>query len=83
MRDGDGAGAWQAAVRFSHGDFSDDDIYGGVGDSVTLGLNWWWNPHAHMQLNYINGQIDERVIGGIAATSGHYNIFGTRFMIDF
>ncbi len=86
---GGGLGAWQVAVRYSHGDFSDDDIFGGVGDSVTAGLNWWWNPHARMQFNFIYGSIDQRAaVGGAPlaaglATSGEYTVFGTRFMCDF
>jgi phosphate-selective porin OprO/OprP len=80
---GRGLGAWQVAARYSHGDFSDQDIFGGVGDSFTFGLNWWWNPYARMQFNYIYGSIDERVEAGAPATAGDYNIFGTRFMCDF
>jgi phosphate-selective porin OprO and OprP len=87
-RRGGGWGAWQIAARYSHGDFSDDNIYGGVGDSMTFGLNWWWTPYSRMQFNYIYGSIDQRAaVGGApltgAFTSGDYNIFGTRFMVDF
>jgi phosphate-selective porin OprO/OprP len=83
---GGGLGAWQVAVRYSHGDFSDDNIFGGVGDSVTAGLNWLWNPYARMQFNFIYGSIDQRAIPGsigAPATSGEYTAFGTRFMCDF
>ena len=86
---GSGWGAWQIAARYSHADFTDDDIFGGVGDSFTLGLNWWFNPNARMQFNYIYGSIDERAaVGGapLAAglgTTGDYDVFGTRFMVDF
>ena len=54
-----GLGAWQVAARYSYADFEDKDIYGGVGQSVTLGLNWYWNPYARMQLNYIFGSIQD------------------------
>ena len=80
---GHGWGAWQVAARYSHGDFSDGDIFGGVGDSFTLGLNWWWNPNARMQFNYIHGSIDDRIAADAPATSGDYDIFGTRLMVDF
>ena len=73
-----GLGAWQIAARYSHADLTDENILGGVGDSLTLGLNWHWNPYARMQFNYIYGEIDRGLIGG-----GDYHIFGTRFMIDF
>ena len=80
---GHGWGAWQVALRYSHGDFSDKDIFGGVGDSVTAGLNWWWNPYARMQFNFIYGNIDEREFAAAPATSGDYTVFGTRFSCDF
>ena len=85
-----GWGAWQIAGRFSRGDFSDQNIDGGVGQSFSFALNWWWNPYARMQFNYINGRISSRntqLTGQRPApigtgTSGDYNIFGTQFMID-
>ncbi len=87
---GGGWGAWQIAARYSHADFSDQGILGGVGDSMTFGLNWWWTPYSRMQFNYIYGSIAQRdptTTGGVAVpgglTSGDYDIFGTRFMVDF
>ena len=85
-----GWGAWQIAGRFSRGDFSDQNIDGGIGQSFSFALNWWWNPYARMQFNYINGAISQRdtaTTGGGAMpagvpTSGNYNCFGTQFMID-
>ncbi len=77
-----GWGAWQIAYRWSFADFSDDDTLGGVGESHTLGLNWYWNAYARMQLNAIYGEIDEHApVAGL--TFGHYTILGTRFMVDF
>ena len=81
-------GAWQLAVRYSHGDFTDDDIFGGVGNSVTAGVNWWWNSRARVQFNYIHGSIsDSKVVSGELADgdalTGDYSIIGTRFMLDF
>lgn len=82
-----GWGAWQVAARISHGDLSDRDILGGVGDSVTLGLNWYWNPQARLQINYINGRISDRPdfdpATGETITGGDYEIFGTRASVDF
>jgi phosphate-selective porin OprO and OprP len=90
---GRGWGAWQVAARYSYGDFTDDDIFGGVGNSFTLGLNWWWNSNARMQFNYIHGSLSDRDPTRtadpypnrqtVADTSGNYNIFGMRFMCDF
>ncbi|HJN66482.1 MAG: porin [Pirellulales bacterium] len=84
-----GWGAWQIAGRYSHGDFNSGGIDGGIGNSFTFALNWWWNPYARMQFNYINGQISDRNTGTTGqnplpagtGTSGDYNILGTRFMV--
>ncbi len=73
-----GLGAWQAAIRYSRGDLTDKDIIGGVGESITLGLNWHWNPYARMQMNWIVGDIERFPLGG-----GDYQIFGARMMVDF
>ena len=79
---GTGWGAWQVAARYSYADFNDQNIFGGVGESLTLGLNWLWNPNTRIQFNYINGSVHDRTVGG-QLTGGDYDIFGTRFMIDF
>ena len=77
-----GWGAWQVACRYSYIDLSDADILGGVGESTTLAVNWWWNPYAHVQFNLIYGEIEDHApVAGF--TSGHYLIAGTRFAVDF
>ena len=73
-----GLGAWQVAVRYSYADFNDLDILGGIGESLTVGLNWYWTPNARMQVNWINGTIDNN-----SGNSGNYDIVGARFMVDF
>ncbi|MEZ6120556.1 MAG: porin [Pirellulaceae bacterium] len=75
-----GWGAWQIAARYSYGDLTDGNIFGGVGESFTFGLNWYWNANARMQFNYINGNISDRFA---TRDSGDYNIIGARFMVDF
>ncbi len=85
-RDG-GWGAWQVAARYSNANYNSEGIFGGHGESFTFGLNWYWNPNARMQFNYIAGNITDRNVADagdpIDLESGDYNIFGTRFMIDF
>lgn len=77
-----GWGAWQVAVRYSHADLSDLDIDGGVGNEVTFGLNWYWNPFAKMQFNAIYGQIDDRrPVAGF--TDADFAILGMRMLVDF
>ena len=73
-----GMGAWQLAARYSYADLTDFDIRGGEAQSFTFGMNWYWNPYARMQFNYILGDIEEDVNG-----FGKYEIFGVRMMVDF
>ncbi|MEX0728099.1 MAG: porin, partial [Planctomycetaceae bacterium] len=77
-----GWGAWQVAARYSTADLTNEDVTGGVGESFTLGLNWYWNPYSSMQFNYIVGSISERgPVGGFAG--GDYQVLATRFRVDF
>lgn len=75
---GTGLGAWQVAARYSYADLQDEDIIGGKGESLTLGLNWWWNPHARLQLNYIVGETERQPIA-----EGDYQILGLRWQVDY
>ena len=78
----EGWGAWQVAARYSYADFTNGDIMGGVGHSMTLGLNWHWNPNARVQFNYLHGWIgDHAPIAG--QTEAEYDIIGMRGMVDF
>ncbi len=77
-----GWGAWQVAVRYSHADLSDLDIDGGVADEVTLGLNWYWNAYAKLQVNGIYGRIeDRRPVAGLSHAD--FTIVGARMLVDF
>ena len=82
-----GWGAWQVAVRYSQADFNDQDIFGGKGEAWTYGMNWYWNPNARLQFNYINGKIIDRNVADsgdpLNLVSGNYNIYGVRAMVDF
>lgn len=81
---GGGWGAWQIAARYSYADFTNNDILGGVGNSVTLGLNWYWNPNARVQFNYLHGWIDDHApVTPAMLTNGEYSIIGMRAMVDF
>ena len=85
---GGGLGAWQIACRYSYLDLNDADVFGGIGESITAGLNWHMNSNASLQMNYIWGQIDDAAVANGAGNSGNpvssdYQIFTTRFRIDF
>ena len=75
-----GLGAWQVAARYSFADLTDQDIIGGQGDSLTLATNWYWNPYARMQFNWISGEINRPPFTDVG---GKYQSVGVRFMVDF
>lgn len=75
-------GAWQVAVRYSMLDLTDGNIQGGVGRSMTYGMNWWFSPYARIQFNAIRGSIaGHEAVAGF--TDGDYTIYGTRYALDF
>jgi phosphate-selective porin OprO and OprP len=79
---GHGWGALNVAARYSWLDVTDKDITGGVGESGTLAINWFWNAYAKVQFNLIYGDIHDRgPVGGF--DSGNYLIAGTRFAVEF
>ncbi len=82
---GAGWGAWQVAARYSYADFSDKDIAGGLGESFTLALNWYWNANSSLQLNYIRGEISDRNedVAGTIYSDGDYQVVGMRMRFDF
>ncbi len=81
---GNGWGAWQIAARYSYTDLSSRDIQGGIGQHVTIGLNWYWNQNARMQFNYIHGWIDHNsVLTAAGFSQSQYDILGVRMMVDF
>ena len=40
-------------ARYNALDLNDNGINGGMLDSFTLGVNWFWNPNMKVQVNYI------------------------------
>jgi phosphate-selective porin OprO/OprP len=81
-------GAWQVAIRYSYADFTDDDIFGGVGNSLSIGLNYWWSSRSRIQIDYMKGRIsDSAVVAGENTSgtprNGSYGILGVRYMVDF
>lgn len=73
-----GLGAWQVAARYSYIDLNDEDIQAGAAESLTLGLNWYWNPYSRLQLNYTTGDVNNEPI-----VEGTYDLWGLQFEIYF
>jgi phosphate-selective porin OprO and OprP len=82
-----GWGAWQVGARYGYLDLSDDAIDAGYIQDFTLGLNWFWNPFAKMQFNYIYQQVQNTQRNGAGAITAENDDdlqgFGVRFAYDF
>lgn len=53
-----GLGAWEVAARASHIELNDQDVAGGRFTSLTLGVNWYLNPHLRVTSNYVHTFLD-------------------------
>lgn len=81
---GAGWGAWQVAARYSYLDASTGDVLAGVGNSATLGLVWYFNSNAKLQLNYVHGWIgDSADLNTAGVGNAEYSILGARCLIAF
>ncbi|MEX0936872.1 MAG: porin [Pirellulales bacterium] len=73
-----GSGAWEIAARWSFIDLDDAGIEGGRLEDVTLGVNWYLNQYAKVQLNYIHAMLHQVDTGASDA-----DIIGLRGQVDF
>lgn len=82
-----GLGAWQVGARYGFLDLNDAGIAGGYIQDLTLGLNWFLNPHAKLQFNFIADHVDNRLrnnAGVVTAVNDAFLTgFGMRFACDF
>jgi phosphate-selective porin OprO/OprP len=72
-----GLGAWEVLLRYSHIELNDDGVLGGRMNNITAGVNWYWNPNAKLQFNYINAKIDR------GPTDGTLQVFQSALAFDF
>lgn len=73
-----GLGALEIAGRFSHLDLTDSPGPGRRINNYTLGLNWYWNTHSKIQLNWIHSQLD-----GASLPKSTANTIAMRAQVDF
>jgi phosphate-selective porin OprO and OprP len=72
-------GAWQVGARYDFMDLNSPGINGGQLQDMTLGLNWWWNPNARLQLNYVLAHVNNTAAVGVAVPAGSGVLSGTKF----
>jgi phosphate-selective porin OprO/OprP len=73
-----GWGAWEIAARWSYIDLNSQNIRGGRLNDVTIGLNWYHNPYAKMQFNFIRAMLNNPTFG-----ASNTNMFDIRYQMDF
>lgn len=73
-----GWGAWEVAARWSLLDLTNGNVRGGELNNVTIGLNWYLNPHTKFQLNYVRAQLEDPGTG-----SSNADIVALRAHLDF
>ena len=78
-------GAWELALRLSSLDLNDLDISGGEADQITLGINWYANPHIRYMLNYVTVDNDTSAdaTGTVVGGDDDPSIIQIRAQIDF
>lgn len=72
-------GAWQLGVRYALLDLRDSGIDSQIIQDVTLGLNWFVNPNAKLQWNYVWADRNTAA----ASVDGRMHGFGMRMAYDF
>ncbi|MFP3939367.1 MAG: OprO/OprP family phosphate-selective porin [Thermoanaerobaculia bacterium] len=71
---GQGAGAWEVAVRYSTIDLTDGTVSGGEQSDITAAVNWYLNPVTRLMLNFVRADVDD---------VGEADFFLVRWQIDF
>ncbi len=51
--DAPGSGMWQLAARYDSTDLTDEPVFGGDEQNITLGVNWYWRANFKFMANYV------------------------------
>lgn len=71
------SGAWELGLRYANANLNDEEVLGGDGDALTLGLNWYANANLRFSANY------SLVDSERAALSDDPEVFQVRMQIAF
>ncbi len=72
-----GLGAFELLLRYSHTELNDEGVLGGRLNDITAGVNWYLNPNAKLQFNYVNAKVDR------GPTDGTLQVFQSALAFDF
>ena len=71
-----GKGAWELAARWGWIDLTDGPDEEQL-HNLTVGVNWYWNPHSRMMVNWIHPFTNG------PSGNGHADLLGMRLQVDF
>jgi phosphate-selective porin OprO and OprP len=74
-----GWGAWELAARWSYLDFS--EVANQRLHDLTVGCNWYWNPHTRMMFNWIHPFAANSPVAAVADAQG--DIVAMRLQVEF
>ena len=81
----DGLGAFEVALRYDSIDLENTPVLARAGNeasSVTLGLNWYFNPFAKLMVNWVRFSGDNTPLDPVG-TKTRGDAFATRLHLDF
>ncbi len=76
-------GAWEVAARYSYISLNSKEIQGGIGNSITAGLNWYANDYVRVTANYIRTEQTPGATRFTADEKRLVHIFGMRGQLAF
>jgi len=84
LKNQDGMGAVQLAVRYDRIDLSDEGFAGGEQDTFLIGANWWLNRYTRFMVNYSNSTIKNAFDVSSNGDDGKNKVdtFGLRAQVD-
>ena len=84
IKDQDGMGAVQLAVRYDRIDLTDEGFWGGEQDTYLVGASWWVNRYTRFMANYSHSSVNEafNVSSNGADGQNSINTFGLRAQVD-
>ena len=74
-----GWGAWEVGLRFDYLSLDSNQVQAGTLNSITTGLNWYWNANMRIMGNYIYTFRDWNE----SNATGNIQSFGLRAHVDF
>ena len=76
--DAPGSGMWQLGLRYDAADLTDDAVFGGEEQNLTVGVNWYWRTNFKVQLNYVMARSERRLTATSAEIEDNPNILEAR-----